>query len=98
MDTKNRPRFKPEVCDGCDSQQCYCPETNVELVQRLMTFSKYGAAAQIFIVEAISKYADVVSDADPSMFNVPVFGSQCWVGVAKEIKAEMVAKYGRRDE
>lgn len=72
--------------------------TNVEVVTKLMNFSRYGALAQAFIVEAISRYADQCSamtdeqvekhDAEQGMLSY-----KAWRGVAQEIKAAMDEKY-----
>jgi stalled ribosome rescue protein Dom34 len=37
------------------------PETNVQLVKRLMEFSKYGALSQLFIIDALLKQSEAVS-------------------------------------
>jgi hypothetical protein len=72
--------------------------TNVEVVTKLMEFSRYGALAQAFVVEAISRYADQCSamtdeevakhDAEQNMLSY-----KAWRGVAREIKAIMDERY-----
>ncbi|MEH2517420.1 hypothetical protein V1279_002993 [Bradyrhizobium sp. AZCC 1610] len=65
------------------------PETNVEFVTRLMEFSNYGALAQIFVIEALRRWSDLVADAEPAKVDSPMISGHAWVGVAKEIKAKL---------
>jgi len=65
------------------------PETNVQLVKRLMEFSKYGALSQMFIIDAITKHAEAVAKSKVSDYSrdslvVP----ESWIGVATEIRDE----------
>ncbi len=69
--------------------------TNVEFVTELMEFSKSGALAQVFIIDAIQKHADAVAKVDASTVEHPLISGQAWVNCAKEIKARMDAHYGR---
>jgi hypothetical protein len=65
------------------------PETNVEFVTRLMEFSNYGALAQIFVIEALRRWSDLVAEAEPAKVDSPMISGHAWVGVAKEIKAKL---------
>jgi hypothetical protein len=69
------------------------PDTNVEFVTRMMEFSNYGALAQLFILESIRNWADLVAKADPVKVDSPMISGQAWVGVASEIKAKLEARY-----
>jgi hypothetical protein len=60
-------------------------ETNEELVRRLMTYSRFGALSQVFIMEAIARYAEQCATAKPELFDGPLLNGAAWVGVAKEI-------------
>lgn len=76
------------------------PYDNASLVQSCMEFSKHGALAQAFIIDAITKHAEAVaamSDADMKkmMQDVPVHW-QAWKGVAQEIKAKFEQFYDRQ--
>jgi hypothetical protein len=65
------------------------PETNIEFVTRIMDFSNYGPLAQLFILEAIRNWSELVAKADPVKMDTPIFSGHAWVGVAKEIKAKL---------
>lgn len=65
------------------------PETNVEFVTRIMEFSNYGALAQIFVIEALRRWSDIIAEADPAAVDTPMIAGHAWVGVAKEIKAKL---------
>lgn len=69
--------------------------SNDEVVVRLMNYSKFGALAHAFVIEAISKYAAACAAADPKVFDSPMLNGAAWVGVAKEIDGVMSEKYGR---
>lgn len=70
--------------------------TNVEFVTDLMEFSRYGALAQVFVIEALRRYAFQVSIADPKLLDSPGLSGAAWVAVGKEIDAKLAAKYGPR--
>lgn len=59
---------------------------NVAFVKELMTHSKYGALAQLFVIDALSKWADKLSSVEPQAVDTPMISGEAWVGVAKEIK------------
>jgi hypothetical protein len=67
-------------------------ETNVEFVTRMMEFSNYGALAQLFILESIRNWSELVAKADPVKVDSPMISGQAWVGVAKEIQEKMTAR------
>lgn len=64
-------------------------KTNTEFVADLMNFSAHGALAQVFILTAIQKYADVCSERriDENCMVNP----DAWQGVAREIRDKMAA-------
>lgn len=68
--------------------------TNVEFVTDLMEFSRYGALAQVFVIEALRRYAFQVSIADPKRLDSPGLSGAAWVGVGQEIDAKLATKYG----
>ena len=68
------------------------PETNVEFVTRMMEFSNYGPLAQLFILEAIRNWSELVAKADPVKVDSPMISGQAWIGVAREIKEKMEAR------
>ncbi|GAB9152791.1 hypothetical protein [Bradyrhizobium diazoefficiens] len=59
---------------------------NVAFVKELMTHSRYGALAQLFVIDALSKWADKISSVEPAAVESPMISGEAWVGVAKEIK------------
>jgi hypothetical protein len=48
------------------------PETNVEFVTRMMEFSNYGALAQLFVLEAVRNWSNLVAEADPAKVDSPM--------------------------
>lgn len=73
------------------------PTTNVELFVEMMTHSRYGALAQAFIVDAVSKVATGVatmSDEQVAKLDAEsAVNMHAWRGVAREIRAKMDAFY-----
>lgn len=68
--------------------------TNVELVTEAMEFSRYGALAQAFVIEALRRYAAKVAVADPKDLDSPGLNGCAWVGTAQEINAKLAKQYG----
>jgi len=64
----------------------------------MMEYSQYGALAQLFIIDAISKLSAAVSKADPAKMGNGLIDGTAWVGVAKEIRAKMDAHLGVKTE
>lgn len=69
---------------------------NLDLVVDLMNYSPRGAICQAFIMEAIMKYAEACSKADPATFDSGFMNGQAWVDVAKDVKQRCEAFYGRK--
>lgn len=67
--------------------------TNEEFVAELMQFSNFGALSQVFVIEAIRRYADQVAAAQPSEVDTPFLSGPVWIGVAKEIQAKVYNQY-----
>ncbi|MGJ4953102.1 hypothetical protein [Bradyrhizobium sp. HKCCYLS20291] len=59
---------------------------NITFVKDLMNHSRYGAMAQIFVMDALSKMAEAIAKADQVEMDTPMVNGHAWVGVAKEIK------------
>jgi hypothetical protein len=68
------------------------PQTNVEFVTNMMEFSKYGPLAQLFILEAIRNWSELVAKADPVKVDSPMISGKAWVGVAREINENMESR------
>lgn len=61
-------------------------ESNVEFISRVMDNSRHGALMQAFVIEAVARYAEEVSEADlpENCFISPV----TWKDCAKEFMEE----------
>jgi len=62
-------------------------ETNTELVTRMMEYSPTGALSQIFIIEAISRYAKLVAELPP--MDHPMINGEAWKRTAEFIQKEL---------
>lgn len=65
-------------------------KTNVQLVKNIMETSHFGVLSQAFVMEAIGRYAEKISEMSVEDFSENSFidpGS--WIGVAKEIKEKL---------
>ena len=62
------------------------PMTNIERVQHIMTYSRYGALAQLFVMDALHKWTDIISKASPQQVDNGFVDPEAWIGVAAEIQ------------
>lgn len=62
------------------------PKTNIEFLNDAMTFSRFGPLAQVFVMQAVEKYANAVIQAGPEAVDSPMISGEAWVGVAAELK------------
>jgi len=62
------------------------PMTNTEKVIHIMTYSNFGALAQMFVMESLHKWSDVISKASPEQVDNGFVNGEAWIGVAKEIQ------------
>lgn len=62
-------------------------ETNEEVVTRLMNYGPAGALSQVFIIEAICRYAEEVADAPP--MESSFIDGNAWKSTALHIKSEL---------
>ena len=72
--------------------------TNVEVITELMEFSRYGALAQMFIMDALSKQARAVANAPAEAFEGEGWefvNGEAWQGVAREIADKLDAHLGK---
>ncbi|WP_439357888.1 hypothetical protein [Bradyrhizobium sp. DASA03007] len=65
------------------------PKTNVQFVTDLMEFSRYGALAQVFVIDALDKWSKKISEVDPAQVDSAMINGEAWVGVAKEIQQKI---------
>jgi hypothetical protein len=63
---------------------------NVAFVKDLMTYSNYGALAQLFIIDAIDKFSKMVAEAEP--IDHPLIDGRAWKGVAQEIQQKLASR------
>ncbi|MGZ2744469.1 hypothetical protein [Burkholderia stagnalis] len=74
--------------------------TNLECLSDIMTFSRYGALVQAFVMDALSKHAEHVATAPldklKEQFGVhPLISAEAWQGVAREIHNKLEAHFAR---
>lgn len=74
--------------------------TNLECLTQIMTFSRYGALAQAFVMDALSKQAEHIAQMpleqlQESFGNHPMIGANTWQLVAKEIHEKLQAHFAR---
>lgn len=74
--------------------------TNLECITEIMTFSRYGALAQAFVMAALSKYAAHVAAMpfdvlQQKLGDHPMLSACAWHGVAQEIHGKLEAHFAR---
>lgn len=67
-------------------------ECNADLVLDLMNFSKFGAMGQVFIMEAIRGYSQMVIDGKVGNPH------PAWPAIAVDVRDRCTAFYERHDE
>lgn len=69
------------------------PRTNVEFVAELMEYSRHGALAQLFVLDALDKWSKIISETDPAKLDNVLVNGEAWKSVAKEINDKIAARY-----
>jgi hypothetical protein len=74
--------------------------TNLECLTNLMTFSRYGALAEAFVMDALSKHAAHVArmpleELIEKFGDQPIVSAKAWHGVANEIHDKLEAHFAR---
>lgn len=72
-------------------------KTNIEFLTEWMEFSRTGAMAQFFVVQAISYYAQrVLQDQDKLREDMKsnFINPEAWIAVAKEWEQKSKEQYG----
>ncbi|WP_441460300.1 hypothetical protein [Burkholderia thailandensis] len=74
--------------------------TNLECLTDIMTFSRYGALAQAFVMDALSQHAERVATVPlytlQQQFGVHALISiEAWQGVAREIHTKLEAHFAQ---
>lgn len=75
------PRKKTVVTDG--------RETNSQLITRLLDFPKSGPLMQVFMVEALRRYAALCADGDLTKMDLGPISGAHWKRCALELHAEI---------
>jgi hypothetical protein len=65
------------------------PMTNIEKVAHIMTYSNYGTLSQMFVMEALHKWSDIISRASAKDVDSGFINPEAWIGVAKEIRERL---------
>lgn len=72
------------------------PPTNIEFITEIMTLSQFGALAEIFVLDALTKFTKQVVEATPedlrAMDNC-LIRSVSWQGVAREIQHKLARRF-----
>ena len=74
-------------------------QTNVEFVEEIMEFSKAGAMMQMFVIEALGKWADIIANMDieelkEQFGDYSIVCPESWQATAKELQEKLNDKYG----
>jgi hypothetical protein len=73
---------------GDDIERAGHRPTNIETVTAIMEYSRFGALAQAFVMDALMKQAKAAAEAPPEAFASMRDGfvsPEAWQGVAREI-------------
>lgn len=76
------------------------PKTNIEFVRELMDFSRFGPLAQMFVIDALSKWSDKIANTPieelrSAFEGNPLIDAEAWHGVAREIKEKLDAHFAQ---
>lgn len=71
-------------------------KTNIDMLTELMNYSRHGALMQVFVMEAICRYADQCIAAGAENFDTAFLSGAAWVGSAQEAK-DAIDKHLSRD-
>ncbi|AGK48308.1 hypothetical protein BTI_471 [Burkholderia thailandensis MSMB121] len=74
--------------------------TNLECLTDIMTYSRFGALAQAFVMDALSKHAERIAtvplDKLQEQFGAhSLISVEAWQGVAREIHDKLEAHFAR---
>ena len=72
-------------------------QSNIEFLCDVMNYSQHGAMMQMFVMEALRRYADQCVEGEQEILEGmegTMFSGPAWVGCAKEIQEKMREKYG----
>ncbi|HDR8955852.1 MULTISPECIES: hypothetical protein [Burkholderia cepacia complex] len=74
--------------------------TNIDCLMEIMNFSRYGALAQAFVMDALSKHAAHIAsmpleELTEQFGDQPIVSAKAWHGVAQEIHEKLEAHFAR---
>jgi len=72
--------------------------TNLECLTDIMTFSRYGALAQAFVMDALSIHAERIAAMPLCELQAklnPMLNADAWHGVAQEIHDKLEVHFAR---
>ncbi|WP_321873088.1 hypothetical protein [Burkholderia ubonensis] len=74
--------------------------TNIDCLMEIMNFSRYGALAQAFVMDALSKHAAHIArmpleELNEQFGDQPIVSAKTWHGVAREIHEKLEAHFAR---
>jgi hypothetical protein len=73
-------------------------KTNQQVVREIMAFSRYGALAEVFVMNAVIEASERIAKMDPeSVPRSAMINPQAWIGVAQEIKGKLDRHYGHAE-
>jgi hypothetical protein len=70
---------------------------NSDLVADLMRHSPCGPLGEVFIVEAIRRYANQCAKAGPAALDSPMLNGATWHRIAVDVKTRCDAFYNRNE-
>lgn len=59
--------------------------TNTEFIADVMDYSRFGPMAQLFVLEAVRRYAEQCAKAPASALESGLINGELWKAVAKDI-------------
>lgn len=71
--------------------------TNLEKISEIMEYSNFGALAQVFVMDAVSKHARLIAKTsieDLECMRDGLISPESWQGVAAEIETKLQNYYG----
>lgn len=78
------------------------PNCNQDLILDIMNHSKFGPMAEVFVMSALSQYAEAIAKQDLTLLSYdmgrnPIVKPELWHGLATDIKRRIDAFYSRHD-
>lgn len=71
------------------------PQTNEQLIHNLINYSKHGHLMQVFMIEAMAKYAELTCSSPAGYMEDHMVSEQAWRGCAEEYLRKLAAQQGQ---